>query len=129
MNDSLCSSPAPGGPAPTCPPGQWPRRGDALREQEWEMAQKLLAAARRLLSRLQLQPGLAPSVTDLARLLDLASKLGRLATGLETGKTAVTGPAGGPISVEVEVALRKIYGEPLPAEVIECEVVKDSSSQ
>jgi hypothetical protein len=104
-------------PAP--PEDPWEQRGAQFREQEWDMAQRLLAAARNLLGRLQLQRGLDPSVNDLTRLLDLASRLGRLSTGLETQKTEVTGPGGGPINIEVEVALRRIYGEPLPGEVID----------
>jgi hypothetical protein len=130
--DSVAARPAlpsPGGsPAsqvaqPAVAPG-WDSRADQFRNQEWEMAQKLLVAARGLLNRIQLQPGLEPSVSDLTRMLDLASRLGRLSCGLELEKTEISGPGGGPVSIEVEVALRKIYGEPLPGEVVDCEAVK-----
>jgi hypothetical protein len=105
---------------------EWDRRSTQLREQEWEMAQRLLTAARALLRRVVVRPEPKSTVNDVARMLDLASRLGRLATGLETERTEVTGPAGGPISVEVEFALRKVYGEPLPGEVVDVEAIPAS---
>jgi hypothetical protein len=35
--------------------------------------------------------------------------------------TTVTGPNGGPLRLEVEAALNKIYGKPLPGEVLDVE--------
>ena len=52
----------------------------------------------------------------MARILELASKLGRLASGLATDKTEVTGEDGGPIRVELAAALNKIYGEVVDVE-------------
>ncbi len=66
-----------------------------------------------------------------ARLLELASKLGHSACekDLAVGqRPEVTGPEGGPIRVEVELALKKIYGRPLPGEVVEAEVVSNQVS-
>jgi hypothetical protein len=54
-------------------------------------------------------------------MLELASTLGRLATGMATNKTEITGEDGGPVRVEVTLALEKIYGEPLPGEVVDVE--------
>ena len=58
-----------------------------------------------------------------ARLLELASKLGQRlrGRGRQRRTVEVTGPDGGPIRVEVEAALKKIYGKPLPGEVVEVE--------
>ncbi len=60
-----------------------------------------------------------------ARLLELASELGRracevLADGhqAERQRMEVSGPGGGPIRVELQLALKKIYGKPLPGEVL-----------
>ena len=58
-----------------------------------------------------------------ARLLELASKLGHSACekpiDLAVGhRVEVTGADGGPIRVEIEAALKKIYGQPLPGEVV-----------
>ena len=55
---------------------------------------------------------------DVARALELASKLGRLASGLATDKTEVTGEDGGPIRVEFEAALRKVYGPVVDVEAL-----------
>ena len=48
--------------------------------------------------------------------------MGRLACGMATDKTEITGEDGGPIRVELSAALNKIYGDvvdletaPLPA--------------
>ena len=52
----------------------------------------------------------------------MASKLGRLSAGMATDKTEVTGPDNGPIRVEFEAMLKKIYGEQAePAPTIDVE--------
>jgi hypothetical protein len=40
-------------------------------------------------------------------------------------RVELTGPGGGPVRVEVELALKKIYGKPLPGEVVEAEVISN----
>jgi hypothetical protein len=66
---------------------------------------------------------------DVARLLDLASKLGRLASGMATDKTEITGDGGGPVRVEFEMALKKIYGAAAAAgSVVEVEEVRNAES-
>lgn len=88
----------------------WADRSAAFKELEWRAAQDLLAAARvHLDAILAAEPGKV-SLTDVARTLEIASKIGRLATGLSTDKQEITGPDGGPIRLEFEAALRKIYG-------------------
>jgi len=69
------------------------------------------------------------SLEGIARLLELASRLGRLASGMATDKTEVTGEDGGPIKVELEAALKKIYGGPLTAEVVDVEAERIGDSQ
>jgi hypothetical protein len=91
---------------------KWTHREEQFREQEWEAAQRLLTTARVLLRRVLFRPESAASLTEISRLLDLASKLGRLATGLANHREEISGPDGGPIRVEFERALQKIYGEP-----------------
>ena len=56
-------------------------------------------------------------------MLEIASKLGRLATGLGTDGDRRKGDDLPAVRVEVRVALEKIYGEPLPGEVVDVEVV------
>ncbi len=46
----------------------------------------------------------------IARLLDLASKPGRLASGMATDRAEVTGQVETKLEVEWELALRKMYG-------------------
>ena len=62
-----------------------------------------------------------PSATlgEVSRALELASKLGRLASGMATDKTELTGEDGAPIKVELEVALKKIYGVAAPPAKVE----------
>jgi hypothetical protein len=44
---------------------------------------------------------------------------------MATDKTEVTGEDGGPIRVEVSAALDKIYGKPLPGEIVETVAVPE----
>ena len=92
----------------------WERRSDQLREQEWETAQRLLAAARKMLRRILHRPNSSASFAEITRMLDLASRLGRLATGLATEHQELSGPGGQPIPVAISAALDKIYG-PAPS--------------
>jgi hypothetical protein len=100
---------------------EWLTRQQALRETEWEMHEKCIAAARRGLDAYMEREKVYANLSDIARMLEIASKLGRLATGMPTDKTEVTGEDGGPIKVELEVALRKIYGGE-PGEIVEGEI-------
>lgn len=90
---------------------EWLQREQALREEEWDMHEKCIAAAKRGLAAYMEREKVYANLADIARMLEVASKLGRLATGMATDKTEVTGEDGGPIRVELAVALNKIYGE------------------
>jgi len=73
----------------------WAARQTALREAEWKMSEALLQQATTLL---QLPAELLrPTYRDVAALADLASKLGRLASRMETDRKAVQGPNGEPL--------------------------------
>jgi hypothetical protein len=80
-----------------------------VREEEWSIHDDLLRAGREALKRFH-ERGKGATLGDIARLLELASKLGRLASGMATDRTEVTGEDGGPIRAELTVALEKIYG-------------------
>ena len=56
------------------------------------------------------QTGRCGSLEGIARLLDLASKLGRLAANMPTDKTEVATQVQGKLDIEWEIALKKIYG-------------------
>lgn len=96
---------------------RWLTRREEHRDEEWEIRSELMAAGRKVLKRFS-EGDRGATLGDVARALDLASKLGRLATGMATDRTEVTGEDGGPIQIEFEVALRKIYSEPLAGEVL-----------
>ena len=101
---------------------EWLTRQQMLREREWEMHEKCIAAVERGLKAYMEREKVYANLSDIARILELASRLGRLACGMATDKTEITGEDGGPIRVELSAALQKIYGEvvdleaaPLPA--------------
>ena len=95
---------------------EWETREQKLRETEWEMHERAIAAAKRGLDAYMEREKVYANLADIARMLEIASKLGRLATGLGDGERRKDDdlPA---VRVEVTVALEKIYGEPLPGEV------------
>ena len=89
---------------------EWLKRQQDLREAEWLMHEKCIAAAKRGLTAYMEREKVYANLTDIARMLEVASKLGRLASGLATDKTELTGENGGPVRLELEAALKKIYG-------------------
>ena len=88
----------------------WATREQNLRETEWAMHERAIAAAKRGLDAYMDREKVYANLTDIARMLEIASKLGRLATGLGDGtqRKADDLPA---VRVEVSVALEKIYGQ------------------
>jgi hypothetical protein len=89
---------------------QWLKRQEEHRDEEWALRGELIAAGRKVLKRFT-EDGKGATLGDVARALDLASRLGRLASGMATDKTEITGEDGGPIRVELSAALNKIYGD------------------
>lgn len=96
---------------------EWASREQKLRETEWAMHERAIAAAKRGLDAYMEREKVYANLTDIARMLEIASKLGRLATGLGTDGDRRNGDDLPTVRVEVTVALEKIYGEPLPGEV------------
>ena len=93
------------------------------------MHERAIAAAQRGLDEFMKRDKIYANLADIARMLEIASKLGRLATGLGTDGERRKGDDLPTVRVEVNVALEKIYGEPLPEErasapVIDVEEVK-----
>lgn len=94
------------------------RLRDELRAEEWAMHRELMAAARTILKSFYDNPH-KTTVADLARLVELASKLGRLATQPDCDLEAPE--PGAAVMIEFHAALRKVYarreseGRPLPA--------------
>ena len=103
----------------------WESREQKLRETEWAMHEQAIAAAKRGLDAYMQREKVYANLADIARMLEIASKLGRLATGLGTDgeRKREELPA---VRVEVRVALEKIYGEPLPGEVVDVQEVRNA---
>ena len=87
------------------------------------MHERAIAAAKRGLDAYMQREKVYANLADIARMLEIASKLGRLATGLGTDGDRRKGDELPALRVEVKVALEKIYGEPLPGEVVDVEAV------
>jgi hypothetical protein len=102
---------------------EWEKREQQLRETEWTMHERAIAAAKRGLDEYMKREKVYANLADIARMLEIASKLGRLATGLGTDGERRNGDDLPTVRVEVTVALEKIYGEPLPGEVVDVEAV------
>ena len=101
---------------------EWSSREQKLRETEWSMHEAAIAAAKKGLAAYMEREKVYANLADIARMLEIASKLGRLATGLGDGERR-NGDDLPAMRVEVTVALEKIYGEPLPGEIVDVEAV------
>ena len=104
---------------------EWEKRETQLRETEWSMHEAAIAAAKRGLAAYMDKDKVYANLADIARMLEIASKLGRQATGLDksNGETADEPQT---LRVEVTVALEKIYGQAEPAptgEVVDVQTV------
>ena len=106
----------------------WVKRDEELRDQEWASREEALALARQAIGRWRADPEKAGTLEGIARLLDLASTLGHRATGSPTERVAVTGDDGGPVRVEFEAALKKVYGQVIEVRSGECGVRSDDTS-
>ena len=107
---------------------EWESREQKLRETEWAMHERAIAAAKRGLDAYMERKTVYANLADIARMLEIASKLGRLATGLGTEGDGRKGDEPPTVRVEVTVALEKVYGEPWPAQVIDIEEVKGAGA-
>lgn len=96
----------------------WLKRQHQQRDDEWDVRNELIETAREALRRWKSRPDRCGSLEGIARLLELASKLGRLASGMATDKTEITGEDGSPIQIELQAALKKVYGEVIDVETI-----------
>ena len=102
---------------------EWSSREQKLRETEWAMHEAAIVAAKKGLAAYMEREKVYANLADIARMLEIASKLGRLATGLGTDGDGRNGDDLPTMRVEVTVALEKIYGEPIPGEIVDVEAV------
>jgi hypothetical protein len=97
----------------------WIRRQEEQRKAEWAARCKLLEMAHKAIQRWEDNPNRCESLASIARVLDLASKLGRLASGMATDRTEMKTEFEGQLDMDWELAIRKVYGA--PAEVVDVE--------
>ena len=91
---------------------EWNKAHEALRIAEWERHKKLIALADELLARWLKNTAKCGTLEGIARLLELATKLGRLAAGMPTEIKEVNTTVKATIDVDWEIAIRKAYGQP-----------------
>jgi hypothetical protein len=106
----------------------WVKRQEEQRAAEWQARCELLELAQEVLKRWRSKPEKCGTLEGLARLHDLASKLGRLATGMPTDRTEVTNEVHTTIDLEWEIALKRVYTKadvrpPNDAPVIDVEAI------
>ena len=97
---------------------EWMKVHEDQRIQEWNARCRALRLAEKIMTRWEKNEGKAGTLEGIARLLELASKLGRLASGMETDGLTVREGGITAVRIEVTVALEKIYGQPLPNELL-----------
>jgi hypothetical protein len=100
---------------------EWLTRQQQVREREWEMHEKCIAAAKRALDAFMAREKVYANLADISRILELASKLGRLSCDMATDKTEKSVDEVRTLSVEFKAAIEKIYGQPVPAQFLDVE--------
>lgn len=92
----------------------WAKRQEQHREDEWQTRGELIALAREAIERWKKNPVRCGTLEGIARLLDLASKLGRVSSGLSLEPLEKPGEGDAAFMIQIEVALEKIYGPAAP---------------
>lgn len=88
----------------------WAKRQEEHREDEWQTRTELIGLAREAIERWKKNPARCGTLEGIARLLDLASKLGRISSGLSLEPAEKPGEEETAFMIQIEVALEKIYG-------------------
>jgi hypothetical protein len=100
----------------------WAKRQEQHREDEWQTRGELIGLAREAIERWKKSPARCGTLEGIARLLDLASKLGRVSSGLSLEPAEKPGEEETAFMIQIEVALEKIYGPVVkPAAVVDVE--------
>lgn len=102
---------------------EWMKVHEDQRIQEWNARTRALKLAEKIITRWEKNEGKAGTLEGIARLLELASKLGRLAAGMPTEIKEVNTTLTATIDVEWEIAIRKAYGVAVPETVVEVETL------
>jgi len=92
----------------------WAKRQEQQREEEWESRCELIALAREAIARWKKNEARCGTLEGIARLLDLASRLGRVSSGLPLQPVEELVEQNSAFMIQIEVALDKIYGAEAP---------------
>jgi len=87
----------------------WSKVHEAVKVAEWQRHKKLIALADEMLARWEKNKAKCGTLEGIARVLELATKLGRLAAGMPTEVKEVNTTMKATIDVEWEIAIRKAY--------------------
>lgn len=100
----------------------WAQRQEDHREEEWALRGELIEAGRKVLEKFK-DGSRGATLGDVARALDLASKLGRVSSGLSLEPAEQPPAEDGAFLIQIEVALEKVYGPGPNAETVKGEVI------
>jgi hypothetical protein len=103
----------------------WSKVHEAVKVAEWQRHKKLIALADEMIQRWEKNKNKCGTLEGIARVLELATKLGRLAAGMPTEVKEVNTTMKATIDVEWDVAIRKAYGEKAESENRKPETVVD----
>jgi len=103
---------------------EWHKVHEAVRVAEWQRHKKLIALADEMLARWEKNKAKCGTLEGIARVLELATKLGRLAAGMPTEVKEVNTTMKATIDVDWEIAIRKAYGSGEHAETLKAETLK-----
>lgn len=113
----------------------WSKVHEAVKVAEWQRHKKLIALADEMLARWEKNKAKCGTLEGIARVLELATRLGRLAAGMPTEVKEVNTTMKATIDVDWEIAIRKAYaakaesGEPNAATVVDVEVLAGGDTQ
>jgi hypothetical protein len=93
---------------------EWDKVHEAVKVAEWQRHKKLIALADEMIARWEKNKAKCGTLEGIARVLELATKLGRLAAGMPTEVKEVNTTVKATIDMEWEVAIRKAYGVAAP---------------
>ncbi|HNT14161.1 MAG TPA: hypothetical protein PKO21_04785 [Verrucomicrobiota bacterium] len=93
----------------------WNKVHEAVKVAEWQRHKKLIALADEMLARWEKNKAKCGTLEGIARVLELATKLGRLAAGMPTEVKEVNTTVKATIDVDWEIAIRKAYSAKVEA--------------
>jgi hypothetical protein len=93
---------------------EWSKVHEVVKIAEWQRHKKLIALADEMIARWEKNQTKCGTLEGIARVLELATKLGRLAAGMPTEVKEVNTTVTGTVDVDWEIAIRKAYGPASP---------------